>query len=178
MSRKCEDCGMDFDPRARNQKRCTPCRVLRDLVYWSTRGERDTCLARAHMYAQRCVPHVALESGDCWCSRHDPRGDELLEGTPTPRRLFKDPDPAVRAAALQDAQDSLENRKQYATMSPDPQVPARGSSEYEALTRRLWDRFGEDAASAVVLARHDLRAQLGDAPIPQYLAMAAALEAA
>ncbi len=160
---------MEFEPRARNQKRCTPCRVLRDVEYWAERGEL-ACLAGT------CPEkHIALHSGDCWCAHHDPCAAELLDGTPTPRRLFKDPDPVVRAAALQDARDSLENRKQYAKMDPDPQVPARGSSEYEVLTRQLWDRFGDQAGDQVAYYRERLLADLGGAPLPQYLAMAAAL---
>lgn len=168
--RACVDCAMPYVPAARNQKRCTACRVLRDVEYWAERGEFG-CASCGEL-------HVALASGDSYCAACDPSAGVLLAGTAVQLGDFKDSDPRVRASALRDARAAQDNRRQYAKMPPDPVVPARGSSDYEVLAGRVWERLGDSAPNALTYARMKLEDLVGPGyPLPQYLVMAAALGA-
>lgn len=179
--RACGDCGLEYTPAARNQKRCTPCRVLRDLVYWETRGLRSCA---------RCgAEHQPLNAGDDVCASCAAAGSldvcvlcscggedacALLDGTPVCVACFKSSDALRRASAMHEAVSSQENRREYAQMGPDPLVPARGSSEYEVIVRKLWALPEDVAASALGRAEGGLRAAVG-MPVPRYLVLAAAL---
>ncbi len=181
MRRTCEDCGMWFDIKARNQKRCTPCRVLRDVEYWSTRGERS-CGRCGGLFTQvtsndaTCVTCVRSAVGGPSCVLCSTYNAGLLCGTPVCVACFKSTDAAVRGAALEEARTSLENRRAYAKMPTDPPVPVRGSSEYEVMAQSVWRVLGERAPQHVEVARAHLLDVLGGVPAPQYIVMAATLE--
>lgn len=159
---------MGFEPRARNQKRCGPCRTLRDALYWTGRTELSCCACQG--------PRVAIDARDLLCYRCDPGAQELVLGTAAVRAVFKSPDPEVRNAALAEARDSQCNRVEYAAMNADPQVPCRGTSEYEVLLRRVW--AAGVTRPEIESAERALRGLLGgDAPLPRYLVLLAAAEA-
>ncbi len=155
--RDCTDCGLPYEPAARNQKRCTPCRVLRDIDYWTGRSNgRPVAL------------DLPLESGSCVLC------DEalgLVVGTPVCVACVLTP------AGMEEAQQSADNRRQYAGMEPDPRVPARGSSAYEVLMRQVWEL--PETEEWVADAERALRRLVGPGvPLPRYLVLAAALRGA
>lgn len=152
---------MEYTPRARNQKRCSPCATLRDAEYWGARNAPGSM-------------QTSNTDGVGTCGVCSAGGVALVAGAPVCRECLTSHDARRHQAALEELHTAFDNRKQYANMPADPQVPARGSAAYEALTREVWAAdVGPDELAAAETA---LRSMVGDAPLPRYLVMRAALQ--
>lgn len=152
---------MEYAPRARNQKRCSPCATLRDAEYWGARNAPGSM-------------QTANTDGAGTCAVCATGGAPMVAGAPVCRACITSREGRRHQAALEELRTAFDNRKQYAKMAVDPQVPARGSAAYEALTREAWAAdVGPDELAAAETA---LRSMVGDAPLPRYLVMRAALQ--